>query len=131
MTMYKDLTKNKIRSKHSSESFKRRREVFREEAPWKLTYKNTRGGARKRGIEFNITEEYIKSIWNDVCPVLGIPLKANASRYEDNSFSLDRIDNTKGYIEGNVVIISNRANKLKNNASLDELRKIVKFLESY
>ena len=43
-----------------------------------------------------------------------------------NTASLDRIDPDKGYVPGNIRIISFRANMLKNNASLKELRALVK-----
>jgi hypothetical protein len=35
--------------------------------------------------------------------------------------TLDRIDNSKGYIVGNVWVISMRANRLKSDATVDEL----------
>ena len=60
--------------------------------------------------------------WNTVCPLLGIEIKYG---YEDRlshcSPSIDRIDNTKGYIKGNVWIVSYRANTLKRNSNADEL----------
>jgi hypothetical protein len=46
-----------------------------------------------------------------------------------NSPSLDRIDNSKGYIEGNVIVVSWRANNLKRDASIQELQKIVEFYQ--
>lgn len=71
--------------------------------------------AKRRKIEFSLTE-------NDItipshCPVLGVKLKFNwsglRSGYFPDSPSIDRIDNTKGYVKDNVRIISNRANNLK------------------
>jgi hypothetical protein len=47
----------------------------------------------------------------------------------DSSPSLDRIDNSKGYVKGNVAVISFRANTLKNNATADELRAIANFMD--
>lgn len=62
----------------------------------------------------------------EVCPVLGIPLKINVgSGLHPDSVSVDRIDPTKGYIKGNVRLISARANHLKSNATTEELEKIL------
>jgi len=56
------------------------------------------------------------------CPILGIPMVFNRGKVQDNSYSIDRIDNTIGYQLDNIHIISYRANMLKNNASSAELR---------
>lgn len=77
--------------------------------------------AKSRFIRFAITADDVK--WNDICPVFGIPITINRNKGrggDDQSPSLDRIDNTLGYIPGNVRIISNRANKLKNTMTKRE-----------
>ena len=74
--------------------------------------------AKQKGLDFNITKEDI--VIPDTCPLLGIPME---------SPSLDRIDSTKGYTKGNVWVISNRANTLKNDATLSELKLLVERLE--
>lgn len=61
------------------------------------------------------------------CPVLGIPLFRGKGKQSYNSPSLDRIVPELGYVPSNVVVVSLRANRLKSNASLDELRAIAKF----
>ena len=48
-----------------------------------------------------------------------------SDKSHSNSASLDRIDSTKGYIKGNLQIISFRANTVKNNLTLDEMKMIV------
>ena len=85
--------------------------------------------AKLKGLEFNLTLNDIPQI-PDICPVLGIPIIPNdgTSTPTDNSPSIDRIDNKKGYIKGNIRIISNRANRIKSDATIDELRKV---LEDY
>jgi hypothetical protein len=86
-------------------------------------------GARTRakalGLEFNLEESDITI--PETCPVLGMPLVFGRLTRNDNSPSLDRIDNTKGYVKGNVVVISMRANRLKNNGTLEELEALVAF----
>lgn len=51
-----------------------------------------------------------------ICPVLGISM---------SSPSLDRIDSNKGYIKGNVRVISKRANTLKSNATVQEMKLVL------
>jgi hypothetical protein len=63
------------------------------------------------------------------CPVLGIALKHNTARRLDNSPSIDRIDSSKGYTKDNVRVISWRANKLKNNGTLEELEAVVRYMK--
>lgn len=45
----------------------------------------------------------------------------------DNSPNLDRIVNALGYVKGNVIVVSARANRLKSDSTLDELRKLIEF----
>lgn len=89
------------------------------------------GGAKRRaqkfGLAFDLAVHDI--IVPDVCPLLGIPLEVGHRVQTDASPSLDRIDPTKGYIRGNVWVISYRANAIKQNATLDELRLLVANLE--
>jgi hypothetical protein len=49
---------------------------------------------------------------------------------KNNVPTLDRIDSTKGYIKENIQVISFKANRLKNNATVDELKSILKYMES-
>lgn len=92
--------------------------------------------ARKKGIEFSITKNDI--VIPERCPILGIEIEAGVGRKRDSdspilvgardsSPSLDRIDNTRGYVPGNVMVISWRANYLKNTATLEELIKLGEF----
>lgn len=85
-----------------------------------------RESAKRRGIEFNL--DITDIIIPEVCPVLGIKLASrNDGRKgpQQSSPSLDRKDPAKGYIKGNVQVISHRANTLKNNATLEELELVL------
>ena len=77
--------------------------------------------AKRKGIKFNLEVSDIKIPKN--CPVLKIPLTKGGSNGgpKGGSPSLDRINNKKGYIKGNVQVISHRANTMKHCATNKEL----------
>lgn len=98
--------------------------------PKKMLLYRAANNARVKGLEFNL--EHSDIVVPECCPVLGIPLVYNigGQKRSPNAPSVDRIDNTKGYIRGNIRIISWRANDLLANGTLDEFRRLVAFLEA-
>tara|TARA_S200002703_G_C3634734_1_gene194943 strand:+ start:48 stop:380 length:333 start_codon:yes stop_codon:yes gene_type:complete len=91
-------------------------------------WRQLRESARKRNIPFDLTPSDINDIGIPLtCPVLNIPIYFNRGSPKDNSISFDRIDSTKGYTRDNLVIVSYRANKLKSNATLEEMENLVTF----
>jgi hypothetical protein len=83
--------------------------------------------AKIKGLEFSIEPSDISV--PDVCPLLDIPISRRKKSLGDNSPTLDRVDGTKGYTKDNIWVISYKANRSKNNLSLDELKKLVANLE--
>jgi len=82
--------------------------------------------AKKKGVVFSLNIEDMPVI-PEICPVLGIKIKENnASSPLDSSPSLDRINPKQGYVKGNVRIICNRANRIKSDATLKELKLILR-----
>lgn len=90
--------------------------------------RNAKSRAKKKNIEFSITEKDIVLL--EYCPILKIKLQENNFSAKPNSYSIDRIDNSKGYIKGNIQIISHRANQIKNDATVEELKLLLTYLES-
>ena len=96
--------------------------------------RNLKDSARRRNIEFDLKFEDLELPKN--CPILNIPLcynlKANNPELISINFNgynhatVDRIDNSKGYIKGNVIVISRMANAMKNCASFEELETFCK-----
>jgi len=88
--------------------------------------------ARIAGLPFNLEDCDI--VFPDLCPALGIPIYLEHTdgprRRTDNTPSLDRLVPDKGYVRGNVRIISWRANRLKNDATLEELKLLVNYVEN-
>ncbi len=62
----------------------------------------------------------------EFCPLLGIKIILGTRQVKNNSPTLDRKDSTKGYVPGNVWVISWRANRIKADATLDEIKLLVK-----
>ncbi len=86
-----------------------------------------RGRARKAGVPCTISFNDI--VIPEVCPVFGVRLERGTRAAHDWAPSLDRNKPELGYVPGNVRVISNKANRLKSDASLDELRQLVAYLE--
>jgi len=95
--------------------------------PDKALLRAARARAKKNGLDFNLEVSDIQI--PETCPILGIPIISTGvskkGEPSPNAPSLDRIDNSKGYVKGNVWVISWRANSLKSDASLEELEKLV------
>ena len=112
---------------------KKRRERHREQPIIRL-----RGGAYRRanikGLEFDLPSYKDLPKCPKRCPILNIPLKVGKLKDSngggtDNSPSLDRIDNNKGYVKGNLQIISRKANQMKSNANFEEIEMLYKYMK--
>jgi hypothetical protein len=86
-----------------------------------------RRGAKYNAWEFTITEDDLD--WPTHCPVLPwIELHYPGHyRHDPAGASLDRIDREKGYVPGNVRVISLRANLLRKDITYEELRALADF----
>jgi hypothetical protein len=101
---------------------------WRRKNPEKRLLSAARDRAKQKGLSCTITAEDI--IIPEFCPVLGLKLDRNARRGKkvNAAPSLDRIDNAKGYIKGNVEVISWRANNLKRDATAEELEAVATYI---
>lgn len=86
---------------------------------------------RTSGLPFDIDAAYLDEIWPEdgLCPVFGTPMVRGGKR-DDNSAELDRTDPEKGYVRGNVVWLSKRANRIKTDATLEELERVANYLRN-
>lgn len=94
--------------------------------PEKRMFNAARVTARKQNLPFNIKLEDI--VIPEVCPVFGIPLEVTAGPRTNNTPSLDKIIPELGYVKGNIRVISFRANRLKSDASLEEIQKLLLYM---
>lgn len=92
-------------------------------------YHNAKRRAKDFGVPFDITFRDIDIPTH--CPVLGIELISGrgTKKSSDNSPSLDRIIPEKGYVVGNICVISSRANRFKQEMTVEDLRKVLTYIE--
>lgn len=90
-------------------------------------YMSLKYRAKQRNLEFDL--ELSDLVWPEFCPVLGIPIFHCEGKAIPNSPSVDRYDNTKGYTKENIRLISLRANLLKKDATLEEMRNLLRYME--
>ena len=117
-----DYEKNK-------EAYKLRAKKWKEMNPHRAFFLAKRSHARQDGVEFTLDMDDLD--WPTHCPVFGTLLLYNqGGRGNPNGASVDRIDNSRGYVAGNVAIISRRANTMKHNAGVEDIKALLKWLES-
>lgn len=105
------------------------RRVYKDENVAHHLVKYAQHRAREKGVPFALTKEDILPLPTH-CPVLGIELRVGIGCPRPHSFSLDRLVAERGYVPGNVRVISNRANTIKNNATVEELERVLAYVRS-
>jgi hypothetical protein len=130
----KDYSEIRNKNWNSSQKAISAKQQWKERDPVWAWIVSAVGGARTRAkyknLAFDLTNEYIKSITPNHCPVLGIELTfGGTKKVSATSASIDRINPDRGYVVGNVAVISSKANIIKSNATADEIRKVADWLQ--
>ena len=115
-------------SRKNKERLNRQTREWHQRNPERSLVVSAKSRANKQNVPFNLTPEDI--VVPKVCPVLGIPLFRQKGKRTDNTPSLDRIIPERGYVKENVRIISWRANRLKCDATFEELEKIYNYVKN-
>lgn len=136
---WKEKNPEKVAAVRAAWYARRGRDYYREygrkdrkKNPVRYMLRNSRNRAKEIGVSFSLAESDIKI--PAFCPVLGIQLESGIGKggwFFDNSPSIDRVDSSKGYAAENIQVISWRANALKKDATLDEMRRVVAYMERH
>lgn len=121
---YREQNRERIRERARS-YYKEKPEIF--------VLHNIRTRARAQGVPCTITAEDIASATPEFCPVLGIKLERAANPkggVADNTPTVDRLIPHLGYVRGNIIVVSHKANRIKNNATIEELESVTHFYKS-
>lgn len=108
-------------------------ERWRAENRVRIMWLNARRRAIKNGVPFTITVQDIEKVWpaDNRCPIFGLAFKVNKKRGPSpDSATLDRVLPELGYVPGNIAIISHKANYIKSDASINEVRRVADWMES-
>jgi hypothetical protein len=134
MTTYTEAHRKYLQSDKGKETRKRwRREnrethygyqkSWRQRNYWRNRLNTLRAKCVSQGLEFDL--EVSALVIPDVCPALGIALDFSD---RDHTPSLDRVEPKGGYTKDNVRVISGRANRIKSDASCEELLRIYEYV---
>ena len=85
---------------------------------------NAKVRAAKQGVPFNLGIDDL--CIPKVCPVLGIDLYVGQTT-GPNSPTLDKIKPALGYVVGNIVVVSHLANRIKSDATPEQLRRVADY----
>ena len=120
-------TRRKYREKNKTAIAAGQRKAYMKR-PEYYVWSTIKTRAKKAGVPFNI--EVTDIVIPEFCPVLGIKLERFPGRkMRDQAPSVDRLIPKLGYVKGNIEVISFRANRIKNDSTLDELLKVASYFE--
>lgn len=97
----------------------------REKFPERFLVYHARRRAKAKGLPFDLKATDFKIPKR--CPVLGIPLKLGTGCFWAFSPTLDRLVLERGYVKDNILVVSFRANEIRGNATLKELKQVYNF----
>lgn len=103
---------------------------YRAKNRFAIRMRSCRARAKEKGLPFDLTTEYLEEIWTGVCPAFGVSLDIKAKKDEQDHAQLDKIIPDLGYVRGNVVWLSQRANRIKDDASVEDLERLLEWLKS-
>ncbi|ATS93379.1 endonuclease [Ralstonia phage DU_RP_I] len=96
--------------------------------PERALFNAAKARAKRTGLEFTITLDDV--VIPERCPVFETPFVLKDGETAGGTGmapSLDRVDSRRGYVPGNVAVISSRANRIKNNATPEELQALASY----
>jgi hypothetical protein len=119
--LWNENNKERVKERNTAyrERTKAEAKAWRDDNKDKLYFLSIKARAAKKGLEFNLEESDVTTVKS--CPVFGVALVRSSKIHSWNSPSVDRIDNTKGYVKGNIQVMSYLANSMKRDATDEQL----------
>jgi hypothetical protein len=125
---YKTVKRGRsIHQSHCKDCMRTAANRYNDEQPARRMLTRAKRRAKDCGMAFDLVDADILPLPTH-CPVFGLELQAAAVPRDFRAYSLDRVDNTKGYVRGNVAVISYLANRLKNDGTAEEHEQIAAWM---
>lgn len=108
---------------------KARYDYHKRTQPFKHKVNRAKNRAAYAKVPFDLDEDYLRSIWTGICPVLGKQIHLyDSGRSDEFAAELDRFYPHIGYTKGNVNFLSRKINRIKNNATVNELVSLIEWM---
>lgn len=109
------------------------RHIERKKKSPRYSFSSTLNMARKRGAEVSINQDYLMALYDQqegLCALSGVRMTWATGKTEPTSISMDRIDGSKGYIDGNVRLICMAVNAFRGIMNDQDLLKMARAVVS-
>lgn len=122
--------------KTSSEHCKNYNQRQFEKNPFEFRLKRTlracKTRAKKYNVPFKITLQDLIDMFptDNLCPVLKKPFVWGTKSSKELSPSIDRMIPELGYVKGNIKFISYKANRIKNDSTVEILENLINYMKS-
>lgn len=120
-------------NKANAAYFNKKAKQYNSERPFNYAFRRIKLRAKQNDIPFDLDEDYLKTLWTGKCAIFDTPLcTPYSTKHQDpNKATVDRIIPDLGYVRGNVMWVSNKANIIKSFGTLAEHEAIVNYLKKH
>ncbi len=111
-------------------AWKLRSNTWKKNNPARNMFNTVKSRAKREGIPFNLTIDDI--VIPEFCPVLGIKLESAIMKGLGPTLaspSLDKLVPSRGYVKGNIAIISNLANMIKSAGTPEQVQAVATWMK--
>jgi hypothetical protein len=103
----------------------------RQRRPWMMALTNAKHRSTKKSWAFDLTREWCEQNWTGHCAVSGLPFVFGTQTHFPFSPSIDRIDSTKGYTQGNCRFVLFAINSFRGTGTDQDMLHIARAIIQY
>lgn len=128
---YKNDSKVFLKAYQKTPKYRTYQRKVRETKPWRKMLESAKYRALKKGLPFDLTEEWVRKRWHGICEMSGIEFEVGKGAPHGLSPSLDRKDPAKGYTQDNCRFILYCLNAFKGTMSDKKMFQLMDYLVTW